>query len=87
MTVNCDVGITSTNKICVGVHLENFVRETLVDAPNILGMYSANCRQAWGFSVHWLEVGLTGAVLWIRNYFLRIRIPFSAEFWIRILLD
>jgi hypothetical protein len=28
-------------------------------------------------------------VLWIRNYFVRIRIPFSAEFWIwiRILLD
>jgi hypothetical protein len=23
-------------------------------------------------------------VLWIRNYFFRIRIPFSAEFWIRI---
>jgi hypothetical protein len=27
-----------------------------------------------------------GAVLWIRNYFfpIRIRIPFSVEFWIRI---
>jgi hypothetical protein len=24
------------------------------------------------------------AVMWIRNYFFRIRIPFSAEFWIRI---
>jgi hypothetical protein len=24
------------------------------------------------------------AVLWIRNYFFRIRIPFSDEFWIRI---
>jgi hypothetical protein len=23
-------------------------------------------------------------VLWIRNYFFRIRIPFSAKFWIRI---
>jgi predicted O-methyltransferase YrrM len=22
--------------------------------------------------------------LWIRNYFFRIRVPFSAEFWIRI---
>jgi hypothetical protein len=23
-------------------------------------------------------------VLWVRNYFFRIRIPFPAEFWIRI---
>jgi hypothetical protein len=27
---------------------------------------------------------LPDAVLWYRNYFFRIRIPFSAEFWIRI---
>jgi hypothetical protein len=28
--------------------------------------------------------GLCHSVLWIRNYFFRIRIPFAAEFWIRI---
>jgi hypothetical protein len=35
------------------------------------------------------EIITLNPVLWIRNYFFRIRIPFSTEFWIRIriLLD
>jgi hypothetical protein len=36
-----------------------------------------------------LQVPTLFTVLWVRNYFFQIRIPFSAEFWIRIriLLD
>jgi hypothetical protein len=37
-----------------------------------------HCRQTAG------RYTQSCSVLWIRNYFFRIRITFSAEFWIRI---
>jgi hypothetical protein len=56
-----------------------------------LRMYLLTCSAATTVPMLGCDVMLrmsSSAVLWIRNYFFRIRIwiwiPFSAEFWIRI---
>jgi hypothetical protein len=55
-------------------------KKLLRTKTNVLVLFSASEKKS---------AEAVKAVLWIRNYFFRIRIPFSVEFWIRIriLLD